>query len=202
MLNFQLKKIIVALQLCGAIHNFSLWIFFFVCCLLPFVYVSTWKNRRKNVSRSCKNEETCKLYSSVWVFFTLLKLHTHEKYGVVSLGMGFDKLTACSWCGAMWVKWQPNHVLKHEDQSTTLVKVTPSEVSLLRSKGEVTACSFHLRAMTNIHFTKSTFDENRSYCVYLVSETHNGRTIKTNWTKAKCKQFWVKYHSYLQHGIL
>ena len=27
-----------------------------------------------------------------------------KKYGVVSLGMGFDRLTACSWCGAKWVK--------------------------------------------------------------------------------------------------
>ena len=42
------------------------------------------------------------------------------------------------------------------------------------------------------------------YTVFLISflkYTH-GKPVKTKWTKATCKQFWVKYHSYLQHWIL
>ena len=50
---------------------------------------------------------------------------------------------------------------------------------------------------------KSTLNENSSYCVLVsfLKYTH-GKTIKTNWIKATCKQFWVKHHSYLQHWIL
>ena len=42
------------------------------------------------------------------------------------------------------------------------------------------------------------------HVVFLISFTKytNSKSIKTNWTKATCKQFWVKYHSYLQHWIL
>ena len=38
------------------------------------------------------------------VYFFFLSCIPIKKYGVVSLGMGFDRLTACSWCGAKWVK--------------------------------------------------------------------------------------------------
>ena len=69
----------------------------------------------------------------------------------------------------------------------------------------VVAGWFHTIAIANIHFTESTFSENSSCCVpCLISEinTQIGKAIKTNWTKATCKQFWVKYHSYLLHWIL
>ena len=52
------------------------------------------------------------------------------------------------------------------------------------------AGSVHKIAIADIHFTKSTFDKNCSYCVsYLISEINKGNTIKTNCTKATCKQF-------------
>ena len=51
--------------------------------------------------------------------------------------------------------------------------------------------------LQNQHSTKTV------HIVLLISflKYTNGIIIKTNWTKATCKQ-WVKYHSYLQHWIV
>ena len=90
----------MALRRCGAVRNFSLWIFLAVH--FPFVYMSTWKKSKKNVPRSCKKtKKACKPYWFVccWFFF---KVAYPLNYGVVSLGTGFDRLTTCSWCGTKW----------------------------------------------------------------------------------------------------
>ena len=38
------------------------------------------------------------------MYISFLSCIPIKKYGVVSLGMEIDRLTACSWCGAKWVK--------------------------------------------------------------------------------------------------
>ena len=42
------------------------------------------------------------------------------------------------------------------------------------------AGSVHTIANADIHFIKSTFDKNNSYCVYLMCEYPNGKTVETN----------------------
>ena len=55
-----------------------------------------------------------------------------------------------------------NHMLKDDDQLTTHAEVIPGEVSLLWQKGIMPGV--HTIAITNIHFTKSTFDEKFILC--------------------------------------
>ena len=37
-------------------------------------------------------------FACIFLFLSCIPI---KKYGVVSLGMGFDGLTACSWCGGL-----------------------------------------------------------------------------------------------------
>ena len=52
---------------------------------------------------AAKNKKACKpsYFVCIFLFWSCIPI---KKYNVVSLGMGFDRLTACSWCGAKWVK--------------------------------------------------------------------------------------------------
>ena len=59
-------------------------------------------NQRRMYQEAVKNKKAYKPYRFVCIFLFLSCIPI-KKYGVVSLGTGFDRLTACSWCGAKWV---------------------------------------------------------------------------------------------------
>ena len=59
-------------------------------------------NQRRMYQEAAKNIKAYKPYCFACIFLFLSCIPI-KKYGVVSLGMGFDRLTACSWCGAKWV---------------------------------------------------------------------------------------------------
>ena len=62
-------------------------------------------NQRRMYQEAAKNKKAYKPYCFACIFLFLSCIPI-KKYGVVSLGMGFDRLTACSWCGAKWAKPQ------------------------------------------------------------------------------------------------
>ena len=56
-------------------------------------------NQRRMYQEAAKNKKAYKPYCFACIFLFLSCIPI-KKYGVVSLGMGFDRLFACSWCGA------------------------------------------------------------------------------------------------------
>ena len=60
-------------------------------------------NQRRMYQEAATNKKAYKPYCFACIFLFLSCIPI-KKYGVVSLGMGFDRLTACSWCRAKWVK--------------------------------------------------------------------------------------------------
>ena len=59
-------------------------------------------NQRRMYQEAAKSKQAYKPYCFIYIFIFLSCIPI-KKYNVVSLGMGFDRLTACSWCGAKWV---------------------------------------------------------------------------------------------------
>ena len=66
-------------------------------------------NQRRMYQEAAKNIKAYKPYCFACIFL-FLSCILIKKYGVVSLGMGFDRLTACSWCGAKWVNMVSNSI--------------------------------------------------------------------------------------------
>ena len=60
-------------------------------------------NQRRMYQEAAKNIKAYKPYCFACIFLFLSCIPI-KKCGVVSLGIGFDRLTACSWYGAKWVK--------------------------------------------------------------------------------------------------
>ena len=99
------KKIIAAFSLCGAVPVYVTFHFgFFFSCLFPISICVNIKQIKEECIKKLRKIQRHTNHIVLHVYFFFLSCIPIKKYSVVSLGMGFDRLTACSWCGAKWVK--------------------------------------------------------------------------------------------------